>query len=239
MTKKLFYILMILFCSSYLYAFSAGDIVLYPNIGIGTTTGGIKGMSEEGFGLWIAEDEDFFVPHPDRTPEGVTKAFVYTIGFIADYMITDSLSVTSGLSYDRVPYQLRYPVEDEKIFILSYDFSFITVPLGIHYHTRNSFLIGGGVYYGIMVSDELEVSNIPSAFETDDIKKIKNEVDETNNDIGVYLDFGYNLKIGERGTVLFLTRYKHGFTEVYGDPRPLTKLQMRTLTVNVGYGFVF
>lgn len=237
MIKKLIVILILIFTASSLSAFKSEDMILYPYAGLGTATGLFETMSSgdfvNHFGATNLDTEDGEYVEPDYH---TTKAFAYTIGFMFDYMITNRVAVTSGVSYDKVPYESRYPLDSGGNFLLRYDFAFISIPVGIHYHTPKSFVLGGGAYYGIIISDDFSTSNLPAGVDKD---QLKDEIGDTKNDIGFFLDLGYNITLTEASNILLMFRYKHGFSSVYGNPAPVEKLKIRTLTFNIAYGHRF
>ncbi len=225
MLKKLVCLVIILFGSTSLFAFTAGEKIIYPGFGIGISSGDAKGISGSDMGVLMGGNSSLFKNGENDV------SFAYSIGAMFDYFMTDSLALTSGLSYDRSPYKLTYPkntaTEDLEFTV---DFAFLTVPIGFHYYYENFLLIGGGFYFGKTISDD---SELKYGSTKEDVKL------ETKNDIGLFLDLGLNFELSETNNILAYVRYKRGLSNVYDEEDVVTDIKMRTLTLNLAYGIKF
>jgi len=225
MLKKIVCLVIILFGSTSLFAFTAGEKIIYPGFGIGISGGDADAVYGSALGAGLFGDATLF---KDAESE---MSFAYSIGAMFDYFIIDNLSITTGLSYDKTPYKFKYPrntaLNDLEI---SMDFAFITIPIGIHYYYDELLLVGGGFYYGIITSDD---SEIKAGSYKEDVKL------KTNNDLGLFFDLGLNFNVSENGNLLTYIRYKRGITDVYDEEDIITNIKMRSILLNIAYGIKF
>jgi hypothetical protein len=205
-----------------LCAQKAGDKIIFPGFGLGISSSDAEAWSGRDVGDAVLSDPTLF---NDADSE---NSFAYSIGVMFDYFIIDKLALTAGLYYECLPVKYTYPKRSA-----AYDLEFsgelisLTIPAGAHYFFTDWFFLGGGLYFGLPVSDDVETKFGPNS--------ASSEL-QTNNDIGLFLDIGCNFAITESGSILASLRYKYGLTKVYDEDDIITDIKMRTFMVNLAYG---
>lgn len=220
MKKYFFLFIFLLLCNS-LFAMSTGDKIVYPSFGIGFSGGNFKAINGQDLGLLISGDSTMY---KNPSPE---LSFAYNLGFGFDYFMTDKVALSAGIYYENRPclvvYEKNTAAND---FEVEFDFSFLTIPIGLRYYFEMLFL-GGGLYYGKLLSDDATVK----ADYTVDV-----QLEDTHDDIGFFLDFGFSHQLSETGSIIIFARYKRGLTYVYDAEDIVTDLKIIDLTINFGYG---
>jgi len=222
MLKKTLYTLYLVLISTSLFAFTTGESIIYPTLGLGFSAGEAKGLTGPGMGQFIDGDSTLFKDGENQV------SFAYNFGFVFDYFITDSLSFTSGLTYDSTPYKMKYPkntaTEDLEFEM---DLTFLTVPIGAHFYIEDLLIIGGGFYYGIILSDDGKISYGSNSVDAEL---------NTNNDLGLFLDLGLNFNLSETNNIIAFIHYKRGLVNIYDEEDIITDIKVRAITINVAYG---
>jgi hypothetical protein len=147
---------------------------------------------------------------------------------MVDYFIIDRLAITIGLYYEHSPVKYTYP-KRSSIYDLEItgDFSFLTIPAGVHYFFTGWFFAGGGFYFGSTLNEEFEIKYGPIS---------ASDKFQTNNDLGMFFDVGGNFAITEKASILASLRYKHGLSKVYDRDDIITNIKMRAFMINAAYG---
>jgi len=223
MFKKIVCMFIILLTTTSLFAFAPEDVIIYPLAGFGASGGSADCWSGATTGNFINSDPTLF-----KDAE-VDPAFAYSIGVAFDYFLTDSLAIVSGLTYDSTPFNMVYErgtaANDLEI---SMDFSFLTIPAGVHYYIDETILLGGGLYYGILLNDDSEMKY---GSNKEDVK-----LENTNDDLGMFIDLGLNFNIEDDQNVLVYLKYKQGLTDIYDEDDMVTNVKTRSITINFAYG---
>jgi opacity protein-like surface antigen len=201
----------------------AGEKIIFLGFGFGSSFSGADAISGSDLGTMMNPPSSTYWNNADSE-----TSFAYNIGAMFDYFPIDKLALTVGLYYEHTPVKYTYPKRT-----LSYDFeftgnfSFLTIPAGVHYFFTDWFFLGGGLYFGLPVNDDVEIELGPASGSLEL---------QTNNDIGLFLDIGGNFAVTENGSVLVSLRYKYGLTKVYDKYDMITNIKMRTFMINVAYG---
>lgn len=220
--KRFIYVLAILLVCNPLFAFTAGDNVLYPLINFGVSGGDVKAYKGSEVGLYMAGDPTLF------DDAEIEPSLAYSLGGMFDYFLTDTFALSVGLLYEKAPVKVVYPkntASEDLEFIL--DTSFLTIPIGAHFYS-GILVVGGGLYLGAILTDDAEIKYGSTTLDV--------ELEETNNDLGFFIDLGVNIDLSEESNLLLYARYKRGFVNIYDEEDVITDIQIRTLTLNVAYG---
>ena len=229
MKKKLFlaaFGLMVLLAAE---AQREGDKILFAGVGLGA--------SVHGYDYVRGSDVGILANHPDGASawndvESGEAELAYNVGAMLDIFVMDKFAITFGLSYDYNPVSYKYPKRIAPNDLeINMQFAFLTVSAGTHYYFFDHLVVGGGLYLGIPVSKRFETSyDIASASDNLPLK----------NDIGLFLDLGYNFNIGDHHNILLSMRFKNGFTKIYTDTDIITNIKMATFYIlQVAYGYKF
>lgn len=212
--------LFLLFCNS-LFALSAGNKIVYPSFGLGFSGGQVKAIDGQEMGILVGGDSTLY-----KNPS-TELSFAYNLGVGLDYFMTNKLALSAGLYYENRPCLIVYEKNTANNDLeIEFDFSFLTIPIGLRYYCEMVFF-GGGLYYGKLLSDDATMK----ADNTVDV-----QLDDTHDDIGFFIDFGFSHELSETANIIIFARYKRGLTYVYDDEDIVTDLKLVDLTINFGYG---
>ena len=147
-----------------------------------------------------------------------------------DYFFINNFAVTSGIYYEKTPYEVKYPKRTATTDLtFNFDFAFLTIPVGIRYY-KSMFLIGGGFYYEAVLSDDTTISGLGN---------IDAKIDTNKNNFGFFIDLGVNFNLFQNNTLLGFVRFKKGLTNVYDEDDIITNVKMASLIFNIAYGIRF
>ena len=210
-------------CSSSLFALSPGDTILYPGLGLGVSTGNAD--------TWSGHDVGFVNSNingwKDAKTDYYSIAFSFGTGF--DYLITDSLAITTGLSFDYLPYKIVWQKRDPLVSDIKLDieFAYITIPIGIRYYF-SYFIVGGGIYYAFNIMSDIKLKE-PMGDEKHNL--------DAGNVFGFFIDLGLNFNVLEKNNFLVFVKYRQDLNAAYDDTGfHVTKIEMKALTLNLAYG---
>ena len=150
-------------------------------------------------------------------------ATVLNIGIAFDYFFIDKFAFTTELLYEYQPMHYNYTFFNATHI---FNFNYITIPMGVRYYWKY-VLAGTGLYYGIKLKNK-------EALREEGTTNTIGSLDD-KNDIGIFFDFGLNLKLFETNNLSIYARYKYGFLELIEE----YPLRTNTLTFNIAYGFKF
>jgi len=219
--KILFSTVAILVSASSVFAYTQGNIVVSPEVGIGLAFAQISKSYKD-------EDGD----DPKWKTDGV--GLNWSVGVNCNYFLMDSLSLMGGVSLDSSYVDVKN-VEKVKVETTMYR---IIVPVGAHYHYNLSpvqIVLGGGLYLGT-----------PPLY---DKYKVKQE-EETGNlkrtvDLGLFVDAGVSFETTKTSNLFGFLRFKSDLigSDIKVKPEDKNKYEklwaMRNMSVslNVSYGF--
>ncbi|MDR3237176.1 MAG: outer membrane beta-barrel protein [Spirochaetia bacterium] len=207
-----------------MFAFSNGDMLITPGFGLGASSGTAT--------VWSGADLSYYLTNGSNTTwfkDGTTKySFAWSIGCGFDYFFNDSVSLTTGLSYDSVPFKVVY---EKNTFIsdceITFKLSYLTIPLGVHWYP-SIFMIGGGLYYGLTLSNDAKIKVGSSS---------ENFSADTSSVLGFFIDAGVNLDVAN-GNLLLFAKFRSDLTYAYTEDGDLvTDVKTRAFTINAAYGF--
>ena len=224
-TKRCFQSIFMLCMCLPLFAFTPGEVKIYPYAGGGISLNDSKDMGGDDLGNLLYGDPTMFGASAHR------PLLAYSLGGMVDYFLTESIAISTGLSYDYLPSKIVYEgmtAPNDYDMEITIDFEYITVPAVIRYFFDEFFLIGGGLYYGFVLSDDIEVKYGPD--------KEKSGLD-SRDDLGFFVDMGLNFNVSENGSIITILRYKRGLRYVYSEEDVVTDIRISSLELNIGYGF--
>lgn len=236
MLKKSGLVLVLLFFSTSLFAFSQGEKYLYPLIGAGFSSSSSEALKgrELGYVIYASADGTEF-----KDPES-EASFAWSMGVMFDYFFSDNMSFTAGITYDSSPAEIKYPANTapDGDLVITASYKFLTIPVGLHYVINNFLLIGGGFYYANVMDDKVVIKDDADSFTYPNVK--------SNNDAGIFIDAGLTFDMSEESNILIFARYKHGMSEVNdgalvapSGETIVDEVKMQTLTINAAYGIKF
>ena len=205
MLKKSIYIAILLLLSSPLLAYEKGDKIFY-----------LKG----GYGFSIGDDI-----YKDATPNPIAA---WNAGLAFEYFFVNSpqnyfpinISFISELLYEKQPVSYRVQYNDK----LNYNFSYVTIPIGVGIIFSEFFLINSGLYYAKKYKSYVTLDSMSIG-----------KLDNAKDDIGLFGDFGLNFKISELSNLVLYIRSKVGLVELQKN----SDLHAYAITINAAYGFKF
>ncbi len=225
MKKILFVLILFSLSATSLFAFQSGEFRLYPTFGIGMSNASGKAWSGAQVGEFINGDSSLFKNAESK------QSLCWNFGASFDYFFNESLALTSGLLYESKPFKVVYPKNTAaKDLELTGNFKFLTIPLGVKYYI-GMFFFGGGAYYSLFLSNNAEVKYGSSSSGGD--------LENTKNDLGIFVDLGMNFNITDNTNLLVFGRYQRGLVNVYEENDMLTNIKMTAITLNISYGIKF
>ena len=156
---------------------------------------------------------------------------VWNVGISLEHFLADKVSFTAELFYETLAMSYRYKHADT---ILTYDFGYITIPIGIRYVFSNSIFVGAGLYYGVRVRSDHYVTESGHKEHIILLNDQGNTAKE-RNDIGLFTDIGYNFTLSESSKLSLYLRSKSGVIELAEDHGILA----RAGTFNAAFSFMF
>lgn len=195
---------------------------IYPYGGIGLSFADYTAYSGSDLGLFVDNDPTLYKDDEYGYP------VVWGLGVMADYFVTDRIAVTTGISLDSSEFRTEYPPNTAYGSIsIKADFSFMTIPAGIHYYFEKFLVAGGGFYFAKLLSDEgtVQVGDVSVGGSLG-----------AKDDFGIFIDLGFNCKLNSGNSVVVFARYKRGLLKIYDEDDIVTDISLRTLTLNVAYG---
>ncbi len=146
------------------------------------------------------------------------------------YFLTNNLLAISGLQYASKNFNYRWPKNTyTNDIVLKNTAEFLSVPIGIRNLSYSNLFLGGGLYFAFPLGKmESEMTIDTSVTGDTDIE----------NDIGIFLDFGYDFKLSNSMGLTAAARYELGLTEVYsGDPEEelIANISPRSLYITLGW----
>lgn len=223
MKKLLIVCCMVMFTSS-LFAFDRGEKYIYGGFGLGVSVGWYKPISGAEAGTKTGGSPYLFNDLENR------ECLAWNIGAGGEYFLLENLALLGGIYYESLPIKGVYPKKTASSDLeITTDFKYLSIPAGFHYYFLKYFLIGGGLYYSKVLSDDTTVK-CGSYEETGRLK--------SKDDVGAFLDLGTALKITETGNLIIFARAKTGRTVSDKDDYR-TDVQVSSLTFNAAYGISF
>ena len=206
MLKKYLFVIVLLFFSSTLFAYEEGEAILYFNGGFGFSMG----------------DDVYY----DATPE-VMAAWNLGIGFEYFFLketearFPINLSFTTGLLYEKQPLSYKDKDYGSKT---NFNFTYITIPMGIRILFSEFFFIGSGLYYAKTLGHDVTINSV-----------YMGKLIDVKDDFGLYGDFGLDFKLSDSGSLLLYFRSKMGLVEKQKG----SKLKTTAGTLNIACGIRF
>ena len=221
--KLLFAIALLFIASSPLFAFNAGDKIVYPTVGIGISGGNSTALYGENLGTLYGNSAYW-------NNANLETSFAFSVGAAFDYLITDRIALTTGLTYNYFPYQIVLPkkdaIDDAKYRIY---FDYLTIPIGVRAYI-NYFLVGGGLFYAINLTSDFENQN---PYDSSN----KGSVKEAKNLFGFFIDLGLNYELSETKSLQLYIKFLQSVTNTDGDNYDILKnIKQRVYTINIAYG---
>ena len=212
MFKKCLFVIVFVLFSSTLFAHDASEMVFSPKIGLGISKAYTDPFTEE---------------RPDLE-------FVWNIGAVFEYFLNSKISFIGELLYESQPLLFKNKYSNDTLL---FNFSYITIPIGIHYFVPilpgYYLTLGGGLYYGFVCRSKL----------TEKIDGVKDTwtINDAKNDIGAFIDCGLNFELYNPGVLSVYLRFKIGVDGLLGENTYgySTKIKPSTTTLNIAYGFKF
>jgi len=208
MLKKSLFVIVLLFFSSTLFANEENeekDKVFYLKAGYGVS-----------FGNNVYEDA---MPQPIA---------VWNLGLAFEYYpikeLTSSIpldiSFNAELLYEKQPisYKTDYDVK------MNFNFTYITIPVGLRIIFSDFFLIGSGLYYAKTLKSNSTLDSVPVG-----------PLVDVKDDIGLFVDLGLKFNMFETNSLMLYIRPKLGFVEL----EKYNKVKTQAITFNAAYGFKF
>ena len=210
--KKIILAAALFFMSAPLYAyfyFEPGDIVIYPSV------------SAKLYGYTFDKNTDVEIDQRGGAS--------WSAGVLLDLFLSDALSFTTGMYYDKASEEYKvYSSGNRK---LKAEFTFLTVPVGLHYYFYDFHFIGAGCYYGKMRNKNFTDSS--NSFTLVDSEHSK-------NDIGVWVQLGYAVEISDYINMLLYAGGKRSLVSVYENNTSLiTNLKMYEISFSAALGLRF
>jgi hypothetical protein len=150
----------------------------------------------------------------------------YSVGASIDCFLTENIALTAGGYYDRSPE--KFDVLASGNYDLSFDFAFLVIPAGFHFYFWDYYFAGVGLYYGKMLGCGYR------KYSGYDYVSAR---DFTNDDKGIWLELGYDIKIVNRINSLIFVRYRKGLVAVYeNDNDIITNMKTNELSICLSFG---
>ena len=219
--KILFVAAAVLISTSSLFAYTEGDIVLYPEVGIGVAGGQVT--------VWSGSDVSYVMntlyslsPPLSSKDAELTPGFYWSVGCNGSYFFNDSLALIGGLFIDRNLFEVVWETNhgDLKYKIELYR---LTIPVGVRFH-YGLLMVGGGLYLGAPLSYK-------------DKEEDGESVDGKAN-LGLFIDAGVNIETTDTNNLLVFVKFKYDLTPSYEEKdEPLSKIRNISFSLGVSYGF--
>lgn len=228
MIKKFLFSVAILISSSSLFAYTQGDVVLYPEVGIGMAGGQITGWSGSDLSYVLNESYYYYngsYPSPRYSSKNaeLNPGVYWSLGLNGSYFFNNSLALIGGLFIDRNSFEVVWETNygDLKYKI---DLYRLTIPVGVRFH-YNLLMIGGGLYLGVPMSYKFKIDG-----EKDSL--------DSNTTVGLFIDVGVNIEMTDANNLLIFLKYKYDFTPSYEENYDIiSKIENRSISLGVSYGF--
>ena len=221
--KLVFAIALLFIASSSLFAFNAGDKIIYPTVGMGISVGNSTALYGENLGTIYGNSAYW-------NNADLETSIAFSVGAAFDYFITDRIALTTGLTYNYFPYQIIWPkkdaIDDAKYRIY---FDYLILPLGVRGYF-NYFLVGGGLFYALNLTSDFENQN---PYDTSN----KGSIKEAKNLFGFFIDLGLNYELSETKNLQLYIKLIQSITNTNGDNSDILKnIKQRVYTINIAYG---
>lgn len=224
--KRFFLIVLVFsFVSVSAYAHEVGTTYINISGGLGISSASYEAWTGETVGLELGDPPDVTLVDDAETRPGGAVNF----GADFNYFLAENLSLLGGLYYDYRSFKTVYPKNTSTDDLeISFDFSFLTIPVGFRYYA-DILLLGGGLYYGILLTADGEAKAGSTTLS-------EGELEDTNDDVGIFLDLGLRFDVSETGGFITYLRYKHGLVNVFDEEDVIvTDIKLVDLTLNFGY----
>lgn len=155
------------------------------------------------------------------------------LGFSYRYFATENLALCTGLNVIYKSFTVNYPAYTA-IDDLSLDISntYVIIPAGMRIYF-NYFYLGGGLYYGLAGTAQVEVTYTTNYGTT--TEKTDEDFDD---DFGLYVDLGLDIPLSDIISLDLGIRYEYGLKSVYSNEDDIiTDIKMKALLFNVGLCF--
>jgi len=225
--------------ASSLFAYTSGNIVVSPEVGIGLAFPQIS----KNYKTVVEEDDgmggtDTYVYDPKFKVDGM--GLNWSVGVNCNYFLMDTLSLLGGLSLDSSYVDVKAKGEKAQGTTMYR----IIVPVGAHYHYNLSpvqIVLGGGLYLGVPLSykTEMDVDVEDEYGDPIGTKKKTISLDRTV-DLGLFIDAGVSFETTKTSNVLGFLRFKTdliGSDVKYKSEKMWGGMRDMSLSLNVSYGF--
>lgn len=221
MIKRIFFSVSLLLFASNVWAYEKGSYFINFSGGLGISTGNADTWSGSSLGIYLNGDPTLYDDAENKPDLAVN------FGVDINYFLSESFTFLTGLYYDSLPFKTVYPGNTASNDLeLTTDFRFLTIPAGMRVYFDLLFF-GGGVYYGILLSDDAEIKSGSTSVDV--------ELENTKNNFGFFVDLGLYFDLSETNGLILYARYKRGLVNVYEEEDMLTNIKLIDLTLNFGY----
>ncbi|MCL1911897.1 MAG: hypothetical protein FWG13_06805 [Leptospirales bacterium] len=181
--------------TSSLFAYSAGSVVVAPELGIGFTYPQASLVGKDN-----ADDD-----------ANQNMGLYWSLGFTGSYFFTENLALISGLTLEHNSSELEWKDANgagDK-FTVEFDQYRLVLPIGARFH-YSMFMVGGGLHLSTIVSNKATF-NWPGAGD-----------DETGHlhakaALGFFIDAGVDIKTADKNSLLVFLRFKDDLTYFFRD----------------------
>ena len=225
--KVLLPITAILLSTTSLFAYKEGDIVIYPEAGLGASTV-ILGSELSGSDFTTKMNSG---GNSYSFKKAKSEADRYWhVGANGKYFFTDSLSFIGGISFEKSCFKIVYKSLQNTDPNAEFKFTShrLNIPLGVSYYYGH-FVAGGGAYLGIPLS--LECKESPYFNNEDKIKSIVNA--------GFFLEAGFNIYTTDTSNLTIVMRIKGDLSKINktSDDVPIERMKISSASFVFAYGF--
>jgi hypothetical protein len=91
----------------------------------------------------------------------ITGLLGLDLGFVAAFDLVPNLKFRTGLIYDMKPFQEKIPLSNGATSTVTFNFSYIDLPIDFQYNLNSMFGVFAGVVVGIKASDSVSSSYVP------------------------------------------------------------------------------
>jgi hypothetical protein len=172
-------------------------------------------------------------PWGEDVYDAVNPLYSISPGLNLEYLLNPNLSIRTGLIYERKGWTLEYTYSDINGNPIgtrdeTANFDYLTIPVLLSYSTKGMvrFYVNGGVFFGILLSNNLILS--ASGDYSEEILDVSE--DTKNFDFGLSFGCGLFLPIGERFAFDFGLRDNLGLIDTF-KPENDGKARMNTIGI--------